>query len=800
MWFDVTHSPLHDEAGATGGVLVSLVQADDSKLADRQVGGQRRLFDQAPGFISISRGPEHVYEFVNAAYAQLCGQRDYLGKTVREVLPDIADQRFYELLDAVYATGERFVADRLAVRIGQIAGVGIAEERFVNFIYEPMLDAAGKVMGVFTQGYDIMAADLVQEARREAEALAERSAERDRVWRNALDVMVVADANGVFLAASPAWMRVLGHDVSEVIGRNFRDFVCSDDAEPTMEAIATAVTGIDVAGFENRYRHKDGSMRTLAWRTSAEDSLIYGYARDVTTERMQAAELAKRVAERERLWTTNPMLFAVAAYDSTILEVNPAWTTLLGWTPEDLIGRSYAEYVHPDDADRSLDWARRLASGLKVEALENRYRCKDGGTRWIAWTITADDEMFHCVGRDVTEQRLQAQAVQALEANLRQAQKMEAVGQLTGGIAHDFNNMLMGVLGSLEIVQRRIASGRFDDIDRYLDAARQSGERAAGLTKRLLAFSRNQSLNVRAFDADALTRGMECLLQQTLGGQGEVTIGIPSDLWPIEADASQLESALLNLALNARDAMPNGGRLTIDLANVRYAEADQVRSLDLEPGDYVSIAVRDTGEGMPQNVIDRAFDPFFTTKLIGEGTGLGLSMIFGFAKQSNGHVAIDSEVGRGTTVTLFLPRAVDAVVTKGNPNAKVLSPAPMGATILVVDDEDQVRQVMTDVLADLGYQLIQAVDGDRALHTLQSDQNIDLMITDVGLPGMNGRQLSEMARQLRPGLKILFVTGYAAAASIQGGLNDGTDLLCKPFSLDVFAEKVTSMLAGADSL
>jgi len=479
-------------------------------------------------------------------------------------------------------------------------------------------------------------------------AQADALAERDRVWRNSLDILVVADADGVFRAVSPAWTRVLGHDVSEVVGHSFRDFVFQNDAEQTLQAIISAATGIDVHGFENRYRHKDGSPRILAWRTSAEDGLIYGYARDVTAERAQAAELAKRVAERERLWSTNPMLFAVAAYDSTILEVNPAWTTLLGWTPKELVGRSYAEYVHPDDAERSLDWARRLASGLKVEELHNRYRCQDGGSRWIAWAITADDDKFHCVGRDITEQRAQAAEVQALEASLRQSQKMEAVGQLTGGIAHDFNNMLTGVIGGLNIIQRRLAAGRYDDVGRFVDTALECGARAASLVHRLMAFSRQQPLKRETIDVNVLAGRIDDLLRQTLGAGISLTQDFSADLWLIDADTSQLENALLNLAINARDAMPNGGLLTVTTRNVRFEECERSRPQELGAGNYVAISVGDTGTGMSQNVIDRAFDPFFTTKEIGKGTGLGLSMIYGFAKQSHGHVAIASDIGHGT--------------------------------------------------------------------------------------------------------------------------------------------------------
>lgn len=421
-----------------------------------------------------------------------------------------------------------------------------------------------------------------------------RAGQHDPIWRNSLDIIVVTNADGVFQAVSPAWTRILGHEIVEVVGRSFRDFLFADDIEATSLALGSAAIGIDVNGFENRYRHKDGSARVLAWRTSAEGGMIYGFARDVTAERAQAADLLQRVLERERLWSTNPMLFARAAFDSTILEVNPAWTALLGWTPDELIGRSYAEYVHPDDADRSLDWARRLASGQKVEVLENRYRCKDGGTRVIEWAITADSDVFHCVGRDVTDRRAHADEVAALEAHLRQAQKMEAVGQLTGGIAHDFNNMLTGIIGGLDIIQRRLAVGQYDDLDRFVDAARQSGDRAASLVKRLMAFSRQQALTIETIDVNLLAGRVEDLLRQTLGGDVNLVQDFAPDLWVIDADASQLESALLNLAINARDAMPDGGQLKIETRNVALEEAACARPSELRAGNYVAICVSDT--------------------------------------------------------------------------------------------------------------------------------------------------------------------------------------------------------------
>jgi signal transduction histidine kinase/ActR/RegA family two-component response regulator len=386
-------------------------------------------------------------------------------------------------------------------------------------------------------------------------------------------------------------------------------------------------------------------------------------------------------------------------------------------------------------------------------------------------------------------------ALRDSEAQLRQSQKLEAVGTLAGGIAHDFNNLLTVISGFTQLVQMRL--GADHEVAADLREVADASQSAASLTHQLLAFSRKQVLRPQLVHLDEVVRGMERLLQRLIGSHITLAVTHDGDVARITADPGQIEQVVLNLAVNARDAMPDGGTLTIELENVSVTERDRSRSKDLAPGDYVRLVVGDTGTGMPQKVIDRAFDPFFTTKLIGEGTGLGLSMIFGFAKQSKGHVAIESTVGQGTKVSLFLPRASTEVLATTR-TIEASSHAVTGETVLVVDDEATVRLVMTDVLTGLGYHFVEAPDGDRALAILRSGQKVDLLVTDVGLPGINGRQLSEMARQLRPGLGILFVTGYAAAASIQGGLNDGTDLLCKPFTLDDFAEKVRSMLADAE--
>ena len=401
-------------------------------------------------------------------------------------------------------------------------------------------------------------------------------------------------------------------------------------------------------------------------------------------------------------------------------------------------------------------------------------------------------------------QRLQNEMVERERAEdaLRHAQKMEAVGQLTGGIAHDFNNMLTGIIGSLDLMQRYIAAGRSDDIGRFADAAVASAHRAAALTHRLLAFSRRQSLDRRPLDPNQLVASLEDLFRRTKGAHITLKVQLGNDIWPVNTDASQLENALLNLVINARDAMPEGGELLIETAN-SYLDGTDITTLEpVKAGDYVMLGVCDNGTGMAPKILAKAFDPFFTTKPIGQGTGLGLSMIYGFAQQSGGHVTLHSEPGQGTCVRLYLPRLHGTALESSLPTS--LSEAPValaGEAVVVVEDDPAVRMLVVNVLDELGYTAHQAADARTALPLLESDLRVDLLVTDVGLPGMNGRQLAEIARQHRPGLRILFMTGYAQKATErQRLLEDGMDMVAKPFSIDLLATKIRSMISVDDSV
>jgi signal transduction histidine kinase/CheY-like chemotaxis protein len=382
-----------------------------------------------------------------------------------------------------------------------------------------------------------------------------------------------------------------------------------------------------------------------------------------------------------------------------------------------------------------------------------------------------------------------------VESALRQAQKMEAVGQLTGGLAHDFNNLLAGISGAFEMINARLAQGRHGDVEKYLSAGQGAARRAAALTHRLLAFSRQQTLSPRPLTVNRLLPDFAELVRRTVGPAIEVeTIGAAS-LWTTLVDANQLENALLNLCINARDAMPDGGKITIETGN-RWLDERGARERGLDAGQYVSVCVSDTGVGIEKVNIERVFDPFFTTKPIGQGTGLGLSMVYGFARQSHGYVRIYSEVGQGTMVCIYLPRFHgEEDVVSAMLHAEQIEPGS-GKTVLVIDDEPTVRMLVTDALSDLGHACLEAGDGPTGLKFLQSDTPIDLLITDVGLPGgMNGRQIAEAARQLRPDLQVLFITGYAENAVLNHGhIERGMEVLTKPFAVDDLVRRVSRLL------
>jgi PAS domain S-box-containing protein len=535
--------------------------------------------------------------------------------------------------------------------------------------------------------------------------------------------------------------------------------------------------------------------RDVADRTQA--AIERRNAEQALAELAQSLErqVEERTRERDRTWQNSQDLLAVVSDDGRFLAVNPAWTVILGWRPHEVIGRSHLAFSHPDDQVASED-AYRQASVKQLEQFENRIRHKDGSYRWVSWVASPEEGRVYASGRHITAEKEARLQLENAQDQLRQAQKMEAVGQLTGGLAHDFNNLLTGISGSLELMQVRIRQGRTGEIERYVAMAQHAAKRAAALTHRLLAFSRRQTLDPKPTNINRLVAGLEDFLRRSVGPTVDIEVVGAGGLWTTLIDPNQLENALLNLCINARDAMPEGGKITIETAN-KWLDETAAEQRDLAPGQYISLCVTDTGTGMTAETIERAFDPFYTTKPMGEGTGLGLSMIYGFVRQSGGQVRIYSELGQGTTMCLYFPRVhEEAVREEVRDPGRHAQPSASGETVLIVDDEPGVRLLIADILADLGYNAIEASDGKAGLAILDSPSRIDLLVTDVGLPnGMNGRQLADAARVGRPDLKILFITGYAENAVIGNGhLDPGMHVLTKPFAMDALASRIRDLI------
>ncbi|MFN3765149.1 MAG: response regulator [Aliihoeflea sp.] len=477
----------------------------------------------------------------------------------------------------------------------------------------------------------------------------------------------------------------------------------------------------------------------------------------------------------------------------------------------DMLGEGWRSIVHADDVAR-FDAAFRAAFDNREPFNAEIRTLKDGEVRWLRCeAIPRRDGSGAFVGFsgcavDVTDSKLAREMLEAevaqrtaqlrdSEEALRQSQKMEAIGQLTGGIAHDFNNMLAGILGSAELLQRRLSAGRSDGIERYLEGIITSAGRAASLTQRMLAFSRRQSLDIKATNLNELVLSLEDMLRRTLNESIQLDLDLARDTCPALTDANQLESAILNLAINARDAMPEGGVLTISTRN-RHVDGDFAQRKGLAAGDYVALTVTDTGTGMSKQVQEKAFDPFFTTKPIGQGTGLGLSMVFGFAKQLGGAAQILSQEGKGTTIEIIMPCDPDAeFAALDSSRDGAVSPDEVTQTVLVVEDEAIVQMLVVDALNEMGFETLEAHDAPSALKIVESGRRIDLMVSDVGLPGMDGRELADHVRRHLPELPILFATGYAEGARTRAGfLGERMDLISKPFDMAEFERKVRAII------
>ena len=641
------------------------------------------------------------------------------------------------------------------------------------------------------------------------------------------DALYALDAEWTVVAFNAAAEAYFGFAAERVLGRNFWDIFPQGRGTEFGDALERAMRERKGACLNTESSLTPG--RTIIVTIGVWGEGICVAIKDVTEHERIRAKLSESLEEtrlseeRFRLVAESaPVMLWMGDAKGKCLYLNRAQREFWGVALEDVSTFDWGTTIHPDDAEALYEPFQRgmqTQSGFTVEA---RYKRADGEWRVLNShahpRFDGRGEFAGMIGVnvDVTDARAAEKALHALNATLEQrveaavseqkraaaaleqareelfhAQKMEAVGQLTAGIAHDFNNMLAGVIGAMNLLERRLQAKRYDETGKYIAAALESANRAASLTSRLLAFGRRQSLDIKAIDANQSILAIEPLVARTLGENVALTMDLDETAGLALTDAHQLESAILNLALNARDAMPHGGVLTL---STRCVRCERTAGRDLKPGDYLEVSVRDTGVGMDPEVASRAFEPFFTTKPSGAGTGLGLSMVYGFAKQTGGDVTIESKVGEGTIIRFFLPIAAASEADR-DAEASYSTVEGRGEVVLVVEDDALVRMLVMDVLKELGYEAKEAKDAPTAIPLIESGARVDLLISDVGLPGLNGRQLADIARHHHPGLRVLFLTGYAEQAAVRSGfLGAGMDLMTKPFAVDALALKIREML------
>ncbi|HZG09576.1 MAG TPA: PAS domain-containing protein [Allosphingosinicella sp.] len=699
-FFTFSYSPVRDESGGVGGMLCTCVETTSTVVGQRERMGEverlRKLFDHAPGFMTVLRGPDHVFEMMNASYLQLVGHRDLVGKPVREALPEVEGQGFFELLDEVYRSGEAFTGRGMTIQIQRERGAP-TEERRVDFVFAPLIGEDG-VNGIFVEGYDTTERHLAEEALRESE-------ERFRLIADSAPVpMWVTRRDRTRSFVNRAYVDFLGIDYTEAMTFDWRQVLHPEDAPRILAESVAGEASLETFELVGRY-HSGGQWRWIRsvsqprWGPAGEHVGFIGVAHDITE--LKHAEAALR-------------------------EVN--------------------ETLEKRVAERTGDLSAAL-------------------------------------------DRLQAEVGERLKAEeaLRQAQKMEAVGQLTGGIAHDFNNLLTPIMGGLEIIAAKVQDPR---LKRMAENALHSSRRGAKLTSQLLAFSRIQRISMAPVAVNEVIADMRTLLHHTIGSEIAIEVELDPEAGHGLCDANQLENAVLNLAINARDAMPEGGTLSISTARVRLGEVPG------DPkGEFVRVSITDTGEGMSPDVLARATEPFYSTKPVGKGTGLGLAQVYGIVQQSGGTLRIASRPGEGTRVEMFLPAATAPAQEAPGARTPRAARAPHEtATVLVVDDDTDVRDFLTHSLESLGHKVIAASNGEEALALLRETQP-DLALIDYAMPGMHGADVARAARAARPELPIVFVTGYAETGQLEAAIGPGAPVLRKPFTLDDLADAVASNLA-----
>ena len=774
-----------------------------------------------PQAMFLAWGPDLLC-FYNDAYRPILGLRleKALGRPFREVWGSIWSD-IEPLVEATLAGRPQQTADMKL----DLSRQGAPEESWWSFTYSPVFDDRGEIAGLLCVTGETTGQVVAERERRAAdERLKMALSAGNSIGTWSWDVttsLVTADARFAALHGLDPDRAARGATLAEFVRG-----IHPDDRPRVETAIGDAVRTGGAFAEEYRLPGPDGNVRWVFAQGRCELApdgrplRFPGISFDITDRK--ATENALRVSEERFRGIVNSidqMIWSTRS-DGYHDYYNQRWYDYTGVPHGSMDGKGWNGMFHPDDQENALSaWRHSLATGEPYR-IEYRLRDRSGRYRWVLgraqpvrdetgqitrWfgSCTEIQEIVDARevlarSREELERAVASRTIELMSAEekLRQSQKMEAVGQLTGGIAHDFNNMLAIIIGGLNFAQRRLARGD-RNIDRYIESAMEGATRAAALTQRLLAFSRQQPLAPEPVDCNAMLAGLDDLLTRTLGENVKLDTVMGADLWRAKADANQLENVVVNLAVNARDAMPAGGRLTIETANADLDD-DHAREVEIAPGEYVMLTVTDTGTGMTPEVMARAFDPFFTTKSVGKGTGLGLSQVFGFVRQSGGQVKAQSEVGRGTTFRIYLPRfAGDAAAALPR-----RAPGPVRAglpseIVLVVEDESRVRNFSAEALRELGYTVLHAEGGPEALRMIEAGQDVTLLFTDVVMPEMTGRELAERAVKLLPRLKVLYTTGYTRDAVIQDGvLEPGTNLLPKPFGIDGLAAKVRAMLDG----
>ncbi|MGZ9668002.1 PAS domain-containing protein [Pseudomonas sp. GNP014] len=790
-------------------------------------------------------GPQ-LTQIYNNGFAMLAGSKHphAFGQPAHLIWPELRD-----FTDPIYRAVLQGQVRTYSERRFTLQRDGKDSDFWLDLTYSPIRDETAQVAGILVTAIE------TNERRRIALELQQRSEDSLKAQQQTEERLQLAlaatDAVGTWdwdigedrFIADAHFAQLHGVDPAQASQLPISDYlqgVHPEDRALIARSIKHCITHGTEYAEEYRLLQGDGDIRWVFARGRCYKDhhgrpvRFLGAALDLTERKHTEQALRQSQTELQLIINAMPILISYVDHEERFRLNNAAYLDWYGLTPQELYGRTIREVIGEEAYFLRAPYIAEALAGRPCSfSLYTPHR--DGSIRHALMNYLprhgADGAVngFYIFVIDETErkkteealrnlnetleERVSARTEQLAQANqrlqnemfereraedaLRHAQKMEAVGQLTGGIAHDFNNMLTGIIGSLDLMQRYIADGRANEIGRFTEAAVSSANRAAALTHRLLAFSRRQSLDRKQLNVNELIHSLEDLIRRTKGDQIELKLQLADDLWPVSTDVSQLENALLNLVINARDAMPEGGELLIETVNV-YLDGSDITTLEpVKAGDYLMLAVSDNGTGMTPSVRSKAFDPFFTTKPIGQGTGLGLSMIYGFAQQSGGHVSLDSLPGQGTCVRLYLPRLY-ALEPEHPPTNPVEPPAhlPSGETVVVVEDDPAVRMLVLDLLKELGYRAFEAEDAKSALPLLESDLRVDLLVTDVGLPGMNGRQLAEVARQHRPGLKVLFMTGYAQkAAERQGFLEDGMDMVAKPFAIELLASKIRTMIS-----